>query len=76
VLWQGLQMAAIGVSMGIALSLAATRLLTSLLFEIKPIDPATLALAAVLVVLVTVAASYFPARRASLVHPMVALRHE
>jgi putative ABC transport system permease protein len=76
VLLQGLRMAAIGVVMGIALSLAATRLLRTLLFEIKPIDPPTLAISAALVVLVTLAASYIPARRASLVHPMVSLRHE
>jgi putative ABC transport system permease protein len=76
ILWQGLQMAALGVVLGVALSLAATRLLATLLFEVKPIDPATLALAAGLVVVVTLAASYFPARRASLVHPMVALRQD
>ena len=76
VIRQGLQMAAAGVLLGIAFSLAATRLLASLLFEIKPIDPWTLTFAAILVGVVTVAASYIPARRASLVHPMVALRHE
>jgi putative ABC transport system permease protein len=76
VLWQGLRMAALGIVLGVGLSLAVMRLLTSLLFEIKPIDPPTLALAAALVVLVTLAASYIPARRASLVHPIVALRHE
>ena len=76
VLWQGLQMAGIGILAGIALSLAATRLLATLLFEVKPVDPATLVLAAGLVVVVTLAASYFPARRASLVHPMAALRQE
>jgi ABC-type lipoprotein release transport system permease subunit len=47
-----------------------------MLFEIKPIDPPTLAVAATLVVLVTLGASYFPARRASHVPPMNALRHE
>jgi putative ABC transport system permease protein len=76
VLWQGLQIAAVGVVLGVALSLAGTRLLSTLLFEIKPIDPATLAIAAALVVVVTLAASYFPARRASLVHPMLALRQD
>jgi ABC-type antimicrobial peptide transport system permease subunit len=69
-------MAAVGAAIGIALSLAATRLLAALLFEVKPIDPATLALSVALVVAVTLAASYFPARRASLVEPMAALRHE
>jgi predicted permease len=76
VLLQGLRMAAIGVALGIALSLAATRLLAALLFEIKPIDPPTLGISATLVVLVTLAACYLPARRASLIHPMAALRHD
>ncbi len=76
VLWQGLRMAAIGVAIGAGLSLAGTRILRTLLFEITPIDPVTLGLAAALVAAVTLAASYLPARRASRVHPMVALRHE
>jgi putative ABC transport system permease protein len=76
VLWQGLQMAAIGVAIGLALSLATTRILATLLFEIKPNDPMTLAFAAVLVLVVTLAASYLPARRATRVDPLVALRYE
>jgi putative ABC transport system permease protein len=76
VLWQGLWMAGIGVAIGLPLSLAASRVLTNLLFQVKPNDPATLGMAAGLVVMVTLAASYIPARRASRVDPMVALRHE
>jgi putative ABC transport system permease protein len=76
VLWQGLQMAAIGVAVGLALSLATTRILTKLLYEIKPNDPLTLAAAAALVLIVTLAASYIPARRATRVDPLVALRYE
>ena len=76
VLWQGLQMAAVGVAIGLALSLAATRILTKLLFEIKPHDPLTLAAAVALVLIVTLAASYIPARRATRVDPLVALRYE
>ena len=76
VLWQGLQMAAIGVVVGLALSLAATRVLTKLLYEIKPNDPLTLACAAAVVLVVTLAASYIPARRATRVDPLVALRYE
>jgi putative ABC transport system permease protein len=76
VLWQGLQMAAFGVVIGLALSLIATRVLAKFLFEIKPNDPTTLAAAAGLVLLVTLAASYIPARRASRVDPIVSLRYE
>jgi putative ABC transport system permease protein len=76
VLWQGLWMAALGVAIGLPVSLAASRVLKNLLFEVKPNDPATLGLAAGLVLMVTLAASYIPARRASRVDPMVALRHE
>ncbi|HLW77265.1 MAG TPA: FtsX-like permease family protein, partial [Bryobacteraceae bacterium] len=76
VIRQGLAIASLGLVFGLALALASTRLLRTLLFEIKPVDPATLSLAAALVVLVTLAASYFPARRASRVEPMTALRHE
>jgi predicted permease len=76
VLWQGLQMAVIGVVIGLALSLAATRILTKLLFEIKPNDPLTLVCAAALVLIVTLAASYIPARRATRVDPLIALRYE
>jgi putative ABC transport system permease protein len=76
VLWQGLMMAVTGVTLGTALSLAATRLLTSLLFEISPMDPITLVLSAATVICVTLAATYLPARRASHTHPYVALRHD
>jgi ABC-type antimicrobial peptide transport system permease subunit len=62
--------------LGLASSVAATRLLRSLLFEIQPIDPATLSLAAALVIVVTLAASFLPARHASRVEPLIALRHE
>jgi putative ABC transport system permease protein len=76
VLRQGLAMAAVGVTLGLALSLVATRLLASLLFEIKPVDPPTLGISAAVVVVVTLCAAYVPARRASLVQPMTALRHD
>src|SRR5581483_709637 len=76
VLWQGVQLAAAGTILGIGFSLLTTRLLTSLLFEIKPVDPVTLAIAASFAVVVTLAASILPARRASLVDPLVALRHD
>lgn len=76
VLWQGLKLAVMGVALGIGLSLAGTRLLSTLLFEIKPTDPAALGFATALVVILTLTASYVPARRASLIDPIVALRQE
>jgi predicted permease len=76
VLLQGLQLAAFGVAIGVALSLAASRVLASFLFQVKPSDPVVLCSAAVLVVMVTSLASYFPARRASNVDPMIAQRHQ
>jgi ABC-type lipoprotein release transport system permease subunit len=76
VLRQGLRMSVTGVAFGLALAFAATRALASLLFQVKPLDPLTLSAAAALVVLVTLAASFIPARRASRVNPVAALRYE
>jgi putative ABC transport system permease protein len=76
VLRGGMLLTAIGLGLGIAGALAATRLLASLLFNVMPYDPLTLA--AVIAVLASVAltACYIPARRATRVDPMVALRYE
>jgi putative ABC transport system permease protein len=76
VLAQGLRMAAAGVTLGLALSVLFTRVLTALLFQVRPMDPLTLGAAAGIVVVVTLLASYLPAYRASRVSPIVALRYE
>jgi len=76
VLWNALRMAGIGVALGVAVSVAGARLLTTLLFEIKPVDPVTLAIAGGVVAVVSLASSYLPARRASLVEPVIALRQD
>lgn len=73
---QGVVLAAVGLAIGAAGSLAVTRLLGSMLFEVKPGDPVTLIGVSLLLMLVAVAACYIPARRASRVEPLVALRHE
>jgi predicted permease len=67
---------AAGLGVGLALSLAAGKAAGSLLFGLRPYDPTTLALAAALLALVAVGASYLPARRASKLDPMAALREE
>jgi ABC-type antimicrobial peptide transport system permease subunit len=67
---------AIGIAIGAALSLAAARTATSLLFGLKPHDPATLGLAVVALAAVAAAASFLPAHRASRLDPMAALREE
>jgi len=73
---QGLILVGAGVAIGVVASLALTRFLDSLLFEINPTGPATFVAVAVLLMLVALVACYIPARRAMKVDPMVALRHE
>jgi putative ABC transport system permease protein len=65
-----------GIVMGGAGALAVTRVLEKFLFEVKPSDPATFAIAALTLACAALAASWIPARRAMKVDPMVALRHE
>lgn len=72
----GVALTAVGVALGIAGSVAVTRLLSSMLFEVKPGDPVTLVAVCILLLLVAVAACYIPGRRATRVDPLVALRHE
>ena len=76
VLGQGLQFTAIGIVFGVAGALVLMRFLESLLYEVRPTDPPTLVVVLLLLVSVSVAASYLPARRAMRVDPMVALRYE
>jgi ABC-type antimicrobial peptide transport system permease subunit len=76
VVGQGGRFAAVGIMLGLAGSLAVTRYLQSLLFNIAPNDPITLGGVALLLVLVTLAACMIPATRAARVDPSRALRSE
>ena len=76
VLGGGMKLAGIGVVVGIAAALGLTRVLTKLLYEVKPIDLPTFTGVSLLLLLVALLASWLPARRAARVDPMVALRTE
>src|ERR1700722_4439904 len=76
VLRQGLRVTAMGILCGVAGALGLTGFLRNLLYEVQPIDPPTFTVVVLLLISVSVAASYLPARRAMRVDPIVALRYE
>ena len=76
VLSYGARLTGVGSALGFVAALAATRVLASLLYGIRPTDAVTFASVSVLLAIVACVASYLPARRATKVDPMVALRHE
>ena len=73
---QGSMMAMSGAAIGLAASLALSRVLTSMLYEVRPADPTTFVGAAILLACVSLVACFIPAHRATKVDPMVALRYE
>jgi putative ABC transport system permease protein len=76
VVGQGMRLALIGVLLGLVAAVLLTRSISELLFGVKPTDPITLSAVIVIVAAVAFAACFVPARRASRVNPMVALRYE
>jgi putative ABC transport system permease protein len=76
VMRQGLRLTLIGVVVGVGGAMALTRVLLSLLYDVTPTDPVTLALVSCVLVVVALLASFIPARRAARIDPMVALRYE
>lgn len=76
VLRQGMSLAAAGITIGLVLAAGMTRYLQGMLFGVAPLDPATFTVVAVFFALVAALASFIPARRATRVDPLVALRYE
>jgi putative ABC transport system permease protein len=76
VLTESATLVMVGLALGIPAALALTRLLSNLLFAVRPTDPITFVAVATLLIAVALGASYFPTRRAMRVDPLVALRHE
>jgi putative ABC transport system permease protein len=76
VLGDGAKLAFFGIVIGIACAIVLSRVMKSLLFQVKPTDPVTFSLVTILLAIVALAACYIPARRAMRLDPMVALRYE
>jgi ABC-type antimicrobial peptide transport system permease subunit len=76
VLQETMILVALGIGIGLPVALASTRLIRNQLFGLEPNDPFTICAATLIMLAVSAFAGYLPARRASRVDPMVALRHE
>lgn len=76
VLGESLAMTAVGLALGIVMAIASSRVLASLLYGVSVTDPATFVIAALVFMVIALAATYFPARKTSRIHPMVILRNE
>ena len=76
VLGRGIRLGALGAAVGLVAAFAVAHVMSSRLYGVKPLDPLTYAASTVVVVAVALLASYLPARRATHVDPMAALRYE
>jgi putative ABC transport system permease protein len=76
VLRQAMSVAIAGIAAGTAAALVLTRLMATLLYDVKPTDPLTFAAVASGLAVIALAASWIPARKAAGVDPLIALRHE
>jgi putative ABC transport system permease protein len=76
ILGQGLALAGIGLALGLAGAFASSRLLTTMLFQVRPTDPVVYVAVAILLGAVALVASYVPARRASRIDPATTIRQE
>jgi len=76
VVGQGMKLVVVGLVLGVAGSLALTRVLSSFLFGVQPTDPSTFVSVSLLLAIIGALACYLPARRATKIDPMVALRVE
>jgi putative ABC transport system permease protein len=76
IMGHGVILTLIGIGLGLACALALTRVMASLLFEVKPTDATTFAVVSISLAIIAIVACYIPARRATKVDPLVALRYE
>jgi ABC-type antimicrobial peptide transport system permease subunit len=76
VLSQGARLAGLGIALGLVAALGVTRLMASFLYGVQPADPLTFAIVSLLLVGTALLACYLPARGATRVDPLIALRHE
>jgi len=76
VIWNGMTLTIVGITLGLAAAFALTRFLSSLVFEISSSDPLTFTVIPLSLALISLLACYIPARRATRIDPIVALRDE
>jgi putative ABC transport system permease protein len=76
IIWQSLVLTLVGIAVGSVAAFGITRVLRNLLYQVSPVDPVAFVVVTVLLAGVTLVASYFPARRATRIDPLLALRSD